>query len=618
MNVLSHLQQVFARALVGYANDPDKYASLVKPVGDPKHGDYQANLAMSLGKELGKPPREVAAEVVKRLDAGDILEPPEIAGPGFINLRIKKDWLAGHIRAIGGDERLGVAAATKPRTFVIDYSSPNVAKPLHVGHLRSTIIGDSLKRLLQFLGHRVIADNHLGDWGTQFGMLIYGYKQFRDEAALKTDPVREMVRIYQLVRGQTKPADKDDAPNEERAKYTPEQIEDAKSVLAICRDETAKLQKGDPENVALWQQFIPWSMGTITPLYNRLGVTFDHFHGESFYNPMLAGVVDDLLQKGIATISQGAAVVFLTPPPEDGSEHQADAVIRKGDGAFTYTASDLATIQYRSKEWHPDAVLYVVGTPQSKHFQTLFAVAERWIGKDIELRHVNFGSVLGNDRKMLSTRNGGAAELSELLDMAVTKADKQYQDAAAERAARGEDVPQVSAEERKRIAERVGIGAVKYADLSQHRTTDYMFSWEKMLAMDGNTATYMQYAYARCRSIFRYARRSLFHEGGVDPAALRADLPTLDLNDPHERALALKLLQFEEMLHSAAAEYLPHYLTTYLWDLAKTFSGFFTNCPVLKAPKAEIRRARLLLCDLTARTIQRALGLLGIDVVEQM
>lgn len=610
MNVLSHLQQIFARALVGYANDPEKHAALVKPTTDSKHGDYQANMAMPLGKELGKPPREVATEIVKRLDADAILETPEIAGPGFINLRIRKDWLAAQVRAIGGDDRLGVVAAIKRRTIVIDYSSPNVAKPLHVGHLRSTIIGDSLKRLLQFLGHRVIGDNHLGDWGTQFGMLIYGYKEFRDEAALKADPVREMVRIYQIVRGQTRPADKGDDPNEEQAKYTPEQIADAKRVLDICRAETKKLQAGDPENLALWQQFIPWSMGAITPLYDRLGVTFDHFHGESFYNPMLAGVVDDLLQKGIATISQGAAVVFLTPPPVDGSEHQADAVVRKGDGAFTYTASDLATIQYRAKEWRPDVALYVVGTPQSKHFQTLFAVAKRWIGNDIELKHVNFGSVLGNDRKMLSTRNGGAAELSELLDMAVAKADKQYQDAAAERAARGEDVPQLSAEERKRIAERVGIGAVKYADLSQHRTTDYMFSWDKMLAMDGNTATYMQYAYARCRSIFR--------KGGEDPAALRAAPPTPDLADPFERALALKLLQFEEMLHSAADEYLPHYITTYLWDLAKTYSGFFTNCPVLKAPTPELRRARLLLCDLTARTIQRALGLLGIDVVEQM
>ncbi len=610
MNVLNHLQQIFARALVGLTNDPDKYASLVKPVGDPKHGDYQANLAMSLAKELGKPPKEVAAEVIKRLDADDVLETPEVSGPGFINLRIKTTWLAEQIRLIAADDRLGVAETTKSRTFVIDYSSPNVAKPLHVGHLRSTIIGDSLKRLLQFLGHRVIADNHLGDWGTQFGMLIHGYKQYRDDAALKADPVREMVRIYQLVRGQTKPADKDDDPNEDRVKYTPEQIEVAKRVLAICREETQKLQAGDQENVTLWQQFMPWSMGAITPLYDRLGVTFDHMHGESFYNPMLTNVVDELVNKGIATISQGAAVIFLTPPPEDGSEHQAAAVVRKSDNAFTYMASDLATIQYRMKEFQPDVVLYVVGTPQSKHFQTLFEVAERWVGNDIELRHVNFGSVLGNDRKMLSTRNGGAAELSELLEMAVAKADKQYQDAAAERATRDDDVPELSAAQRKQIGERVGIGAVKYADLSQHRTTDYMFSWDKMLAMDGNTATYMQYAYARCRSIFR--------KGGEDPVAIRNSAAAPDLADPYERTLALKLLQFEEILHAAAAEYVPHYITTYLWDLAKTYSGFFTNCPVLKAPTAESRRSRLLLCDLTGRTIQRALGLLGIDVVEQM
>lgn len=610
MNVLHELQQVFARALSGVADDPIKYAAMVKPAGDPKHGDYQANLAMPLGKALGRPPRVVAAEVVERLDAGAMLEPPVIAGPGFINLKIKREWLASRIQAIAGDERLGIAPAARPRTYVIDYSSPNVAKPLHVGHLRSTIIGDSLKHLLTFLGHRVIADNHLGDWGTQFGMLIYGYKQFRDEELLRADPVREMVRIYQLVRGYTRAADKDDDPIDEQIKYTPEQIAEGRRVLDVCRAETQKLQAGDPENLALWRQFIPWSMGAITPLYDRLGVSFDHFHGESFYNPMLAAVVNDLLQKGIATISNGAAVIFLTPAPDDGSEHKADAVVRKSDGAFTYTASDLATIRYRVNEWHPDAMLYVVGTPQSKHFQTLFAVAERWEGRGIELKHINFGSVLGDDRKMLSTRNGGAAELSELLDLAVAKADQQYREAAAERANRDPDIGPVSDTERRQIAERVGIGAVKYADLSQHRTTDYVFSWKKMLAMDGNTATYMQYAYARCRSIFR--------KGEVDPLELRRQPPLPDLTDPFEQTLALKLLQFEEVLHAAAAEYLPHYITTYLWDLAKSYSGFFTNCPVLTAPTPELRGARLWLCDLTARTIQRSLNLLGIEVVEQM
>lgn len=611
MNVLALLQSRFGAALTGISSNADKHAGLLKATTDAKFGDYQANMAMALGKELGKPPRDVAADITNRLQINDIVEKKETAGPGFINLTIKKEWLGQQLHAIAGDERLGIAPSVQQRTYVIDYSSPNVAKPLHVGHLRSTIIGDALKRLLQFLGHTVIADNHLGDWGTQFGILLYGYKNFRDEAALKSDPVQELVRLYLLVRGQTKAADKDaDDPNEERGTYTPEQIADAKRVMDLCRAETAKLQAGDPENVALWKQFIPWSMATITPIYDRLGVTFDHFHGESFYNPMLAGVVDDLLKKGIVVESQGAVVVFLTPPPEDGSEHRADAVIRKKDGAATYTTSDLATIQYRMKEWKPDSVLYVVGQPQAKHFETLFAVAKKWGYDQVDLKHVAFGSVLGNDRKMLSTRNGGAAELTELLELAVVKAEKQYLEAAAERKAQDHDVVEIGPEEKKQIGEIVGIGAVKYADLSQHRTTDYMFSWDKMLAMDGNTSTYMQYAYARCRSIFR--------KGNVDVEELRKNPPTPTLSEPMERTLALKLLQFEETLAGAANEYLPHLITSYLWDLAKAYSGFFTNCPVLKAPTPELRRERLLLCDLTARTIQKALKLLGIGVVERM
>lgn len=610
MNLHALLVERFRSALTALSSNPAKYAGLIKAT-DPRNGDYQANMAMPLAKELGQPPREIANHILQRLRDSDLLASTELAGPGFINLRIQSKWLGEQLAAIANDDRLGIARTTMPKTIILDYSSPNVAKPLHVGHLRSTIIGDALKRLLQFLGHHVIADNHLGDWGTQFGMLLYGYKKFRDETELQSDPVRELVRIYQMVRAQTRSADKEnDDPGEEREKYTPEQIAEAKRVLELCRQETAKLQAGDPENTGLWRQFIPWSMATITPIYERLHVAFDHFHGESFYNHMLAGVVDDLLAKGLATTSQGAVVVFLTPPPKDGSEHRADAVVRKKDGAFTYMTSDLATIQYRMKEWNPDAILYVVGAPQSKHFETLFAVAKRWGYDRVDLRHIGFGSVLGNDRKMLSTRNGGAAELSELLETAVAKADRQYQEVTAERKTRGEFVPDVGPEEQHRIAEDVGIAAVKYADLSQHRTTDYTFSWDKMLAMDGNTATYMQYAYARCRSIFR--------KGDIEPEDIRTN-PTLPkLDDPHERALALKIVQFEEMLVASATDYLPHLITSYLWDLAKTYSIFFTNCPVLKAPSPELKRQRLLLCDLTARTIELALSLLGIRVVERM
>lgn len=601
MNLLSTIQHRFAAALTGLAPDAANYATLVKPAQNPEFGDYQANCAMPLGKAIGKKPQDVANEIIARLDLGEMLETPTVAGPGFINLRLKNDWLAARLRANAADSRLGVAIAQPPRTFVIDYSSPNVAKPLHVGHLRSTIIGDALTRLLRFQGHHVITDNHLGDWGTQFGMLLYGYKNFLDQASLEADPVREMVRLYLVVRGLTKGQEGDEGEVER----SPEEEAHYKK----CLEETAKLQSGDPENVALWKKFIPWSMGAITPLYDRLGVTFDHYHGESFYNSMLPGVVENLLDRKLATPSHGAVVVFLKPAPEDGSEHRADAVIRKKDGAFTYTTSDLATIRYRMAEWKPDVVLYVVGTSQAYHFSTLFEIARRW-GYDVDLRHIGFGSVLGNDGKMLSTRNGGAAELSELLDRAVERGAEKYDQTVAERRERGEDVPDVTADERKQIAEVVGIGAVKYADLSSHRTSDYKFLWDKMLATDGNTATYMQYAYARCRSIFR--------KGNEDQARFRSTPPAVILNHPAERALALLLLRLEETLSAAAAEYLPHLLTNYLWDLAKSYSVFFTNCPVLKAETKELRDSRLLLCDLTGRTIQLTLSLLGIQTVERM
>jgi arginyl-tRNA synthetase len=604
MNLLATLQHRFDTALAGLVPDAAarrRYVEMVKAT-DPKHGDYQANFAMPLAKELGQKPREVAERVVQRLASDDILEPPQIAGPGFVNLRLKADWLARQLQAIAPDDRLGVPKAEKPKTFVIDYSSPNVAKPLHVGHLRSTVIGDALKRMFQFLGHRVISDNHLGDWGTQFGMLIYGYKEFRIDEALRRDPVNELNRLYLEVRRLTKGREDDEGD----VQRTPEEAAHYARVL----QETAKLQAGDLENRAIWQQFVNWTMQTIEPIYKLLDVSFDYYHGESFYSPMLPGVVESLVQKKIATESDGALVIFLKPPPEDGNEHRADAVVRKKDGAFTYMTSDLATIQYRVREWHPDAILYVVGSPQTQHFQTLFEAARRWGYRDVELQHIAFGSVLGSDRKMLSTRNGGAAELSELLDTAIQRGDAALEESRKERLARGMDVAELSADERRVVAQRVGLGAVKYADLMQNRTSDYVFDWNKMLSTEGNTATYMQYAYARCRSIFA--------EGNVEAGSLRHSSPLPVLATPPERALALQLLRFEETLLSAAAEYLPHVLTGYLWDLAKSYSGFYNNCPVLKAETPELRAGRLLLCDLTARTIQQTLGLLGIQTVERM
>src|SRR5262245_57096378 len=375
MNLLQLLQQKFHAALSGLVDDPGKYSGLVKAAQNPQFGDYQANCAMPLKNVLGKNPQQIAKDIVGRLDLGDMLEPPEIAGPGFINLRIKSDWLAKQAQAIADDERLGVASAADPRTYVVDYSSPNVAKPLHVGHLRSTIIGDSLARLLRFLGHSVIADNHLGDWGTQFGILLYGYKHFRDDAAFKADPVRELTRLYLHMRQLTKGADEeDDKPAD------PE----AKKYADACREETAKLHAGDAENVALWKQFMPAAMAEIEQIYRRLDVHFDHQHGESFYNPMLPSVVEDLVTKGLAEETKGATGIFPVPRKED----SVPALVRKQDGAFTYMTSDLATIRYRVDEWHPAAMLYVVDARQAFHFKQLFDAARRWGYDKVELEHV--------------------------------------------------------------------------------------------------------------------------------------------------------------------------------------------------------------------------------------
>lgn len=591
MNLLRLLQQRVHAALASLVPDPSPYAVMVRPAQDARFGDYQANCAMPLAKVLGRKPRDVAQEIVQRLPQDDVLQAPEIAGPGFINLRLRDDWLAGQLQRVAAGAQLGVDPATPPRTFVIDFSSPNVAKPMHVGHLRSTIIGDSLARLLRFQGHRVITDNHLGDWGTQFGMLLYGYKHFRNEEALRTDPVREMVRLYIHVRNLMK-AGEDDAADDL-----------ANPVAEAARQETARLHAGDPENVRLWQMFMPWCLAEIDAIYRRLDIHFDQTLGESFYNPMLSAVVDSLLASGIAQESQGAVAIFF-------GEDQPPALVRKRDGAFTYTTTDLATIRYRLDTWRPDAILYVVDARQALHFKNLFTIARRWGCGDVAVEHVSFGSVLGPDRKPIKTREGGAIELSALLDEAVERGRQAYEQSRAERRERGQEVPEISAEEKRQIAEVVGLGAVKYADLSQNRTTDYVFNWDKMLAMDGNTATYMQYAYARNRSIFR--------KGEEDAARYRSSPPQPSLGESAERALGLQLLRFPEALEAAAAEYKPSQVTAYLWDVANAYSRFNQDCRVLDAATPALRQSRLLLCDLTARVIQQGLQLLGIQTVERM
>jgi arginyl-tRNA synthetase len=633
---------------------------MVRPSQDPKFGDYQANCAMPLAKLLGRPPRDVAVQIVAGLDVADLCEPPEIAGPGFINLRLRTDWLVRELERAIGDVRLGVAAATEPRTYVVDYSAPNVAKPMHVGHIRSTVIGDSLCRTLRFLGHRAIGDNHLGDWGTQFGMILYGYKHFVDREAYARDRVGELARLYRLVRklvdyhdgrrelptrevdvsrrqaeferqpAQIAALDPKEAKKAEknlrqveralsemreelaelRAKLTGVEGDPQLSRLAIehkdisraVLEETAKLHEGNAENVALWREFVPACMEDIERIYRRLGVKFDEVLGESFYHDRLADVVADLERKGLARESGGATCVFL-------EGYETPFIVRKQDGAYLYATTDLATIQYRMEKWRPDGMLYVVDHRQSLHFEQLFAAARAWGYRDAAMVHVSFGTVLGDDGRPFKTRAGDTVGLEGLLDEAVERALK----IVSENDDAKPSGRELSGEQRQQVAKAVGIGAVKYADLSQNRTSDYTFSYDKMLAMQGNTATYMQYAHARIRSIFARGEIQL---GGELLSAEVAGAVRLD--HPAERALAIELLRFAEALEMVLADYRPNQLTNYLFELSNKFSTFYEQCPVLRAESPELVRSRLLLCDLTARVIKQGLELLGIEAVERM
>ncbi len=572
MNVLSLLRELFVPALPE-GIDRAAFASAVRPATDPKFGDYQANGCMALAKALGQKPRDLAQDLARRVDLAPLAGPPEVAGPGFLNLRLNDAWIAQELQKLLTDPAGGIPHREQPRTVVIDFSSPNVAKPMHVGHLRSTVIGDSLARISAAVGHRVIRDNHLGDWGSQFGMILWGWKSSRDESQFETDPVGELARLYRLAQDRIKAGEKS--------------VEDA------ARAETAKLHAGDPENRALWSRFIPYCLAALQAVYDRLGVKFDVQLGESFYDTQLAAVVSDLEERGLAVESEDAIVVFV-------EQTEAPFLIRKRDGAFTYATTDLATIKYRADTWHPDQMLYVVDHRQGDHFKQLFEVARKWGITSAELEHVAFGTILGSDRRPFKTREGDVVGLESLLDEATAIARKVVD----------ENSPELDLAERERVAEVVGLGAIKYADLCQNRISDYVFDWQKMMAMNGNTATYLQYAYARIKSIFR--------KGGFAPEAIRRQQPKIDLSHPAERALGVRLLRLPEVLELADSEHKPNVLTDYLFDLANAFSAFFEGCPVLKAESAERRDSRLALCDLTATTLKTGLGLLGIDIVERM
>lgn len=559
------------------------------PATDVRFGDYQTNAAMVLAKPLRANPRQLAQQIIDKLDVADMCDAPEIAGAGFINFRLKPDWLSAHFTRFTADPRLGVPLPERPRKLVIDFSSPNVAKPMHVGHIRSTILGDALARIATFIGHEVVRDNHIGDWGTQFGMLLVGWKSELDGAALAADPLLEMERIYKLVSA--------------RCKANP-------ATLDAARQELVKLQNGDMENFELWHEMIRLSQAQFDTIYGRLGVNFDVTLGESFYNMQLRPVVEELQSLGLAVESDGALCVFSddTLKPEEDPFLIKDqdgwrpnpALVQKSDGAANYTTTDLATLQYRLKTWAPDEIVYVTDGRQQLHFRQLFAIFVRWLPKaasTVQLAHVWFGSILGDDGKPFKTRSGETIKLTDLLDEAEERALVLV-------AAKN---PELTDAARREIARVIGIGAVKYADLLPNRQSDYVFSWDKMLSFQGNTAPYLQNAYVRIRSIFRRA----------EEAGLATTASAVNLSHAAEIGLAKKLLQFGEVLPQTIEDYRPNLLANYLFELSLTFHGFYEACPVLKS-EGEIQATRLTLCGRTADVLKRGLELLGIEVPERM
>jgi len=545
-------------------------AGELTPATDSRFGDYQTNAALVLGKQRGENPRDLAEKILAQLGVGDLCEPPVVAGAGFINFTLRADAIAKKAGEVLGDERLGVTQAKSTRRIVIDFGSPNVAKPMHVGHIRSTVLGDALARIAQFLGHEVIRDNHIGDWGTQFGMVIYGWKNLLDRQALQRNPLAEIVRIYK--------------ETNERAATNPQ-------VREACRQELVKLQAGDKENIDIWNECVAFSMQDFDHAYKLLDVHYDLQCGESFYNDRLPGVVERLLKSGVAEISEGAVCVFFRDNPELADK---PCIIRKRDGGFNYATTDLATVDYRINDLKADAIWYVVGAPQILHFKQIFEIARRE-GYTADLRHITFGSILGEDRKLMKTRSGENVALRDLLEEACRRARNIIE----------EKNPDLGEDDRIAIAEKIGIGAVKYFDLSQYRMTDYVFSWEKMLSLQGNTAPYLQNAYVRIRSIFRKAGKSA------------PKIDRLALDDPAEINLAKRLCQFAEIVPQVLNNFRPNILANYLFELANSFHTFYEACPVLKSEEPA-RSSRLVLCDLSGRVLERGLDLLGIKVPEKM
>jgi len=579
-------QQAFSKAFgESYANiDPQ-----LRATQDVRFGDCQANFAMGLAKQMKCSPRALADQVCQQLELADICEPPEIAGPGFINLRLLPSALSQQLLALSQDSRLGVLPVSHSQTVVVDFSAPNVAKEMHVGHLRSTIIGDAVVRVLEFLGHQVIRQNHVGDWGTQFGMLIEhllenGWQPDKETAVNQS--YRDLNALY---------------------KISKKQFDEDPAFAERSRQRVVALQQGDVDTLAIWQSLVAQSRQYFSAVYERLDVTLQDsdVKGESAYNDLLSDTVSELKAQGLVKTDQGATVVYL--PGFVGRDNQPlPLIIQKSDGGYLYATTDLACLRYRIQSLKAERLIYITDARQSQHFAMIFKTGEMagWLTDQVRVEHVPFGSVLGEDGKPFKTRSGEVVRLVELIDEAERRA----------KAVMTEKNAQLSDQEQTVIAKTVGMGAIKYADLSSDRVKDYIFSWQRMLAMEGNTAPYMQYAYTRVRSIFRKA-------AGQDNSNPLDSIKTADqlhIDKAEEKALCLKLLQFSSALNSVAEHLEPHRLCTYLYELATTFSSFYEACSVLKADSEASRLTRLLLCDLTARTIEQGLSLLGIRVLEKM
>ena len=572
MNVHAIVSDAVRHALqaeFGQAHDP-----LVARTGDTRHGDYQSNVAMALAKALKANPREVATRLAGAIDYATFAVEPEIAGPGFLNFRLSTEFLGRYVAIAAGADRGGAGIVPHSQMVVLDYSSPNVAKRLHVGHLRSTIIGDAMARILAFMGHGTVRDNHVGDWGTQYGLLIVAFRRWADDEALATDPIGHLEALYQRASAlaKTDPAFADEG-----------------------RAELAKLHQGDEENLALWRRFSEISRRDVEELYELLDVHFDCWLGESFYNPQLAGIVERLEQQGIAREDQGALVVYFDGDKEL-EEHPF--IVRKQDGAFLYSTTDLATIEHRMREWKPDRILYFVDRRQVLHFKQLFATADRMGVTGVSFEHIAFGSIMNAEGKPLKTRDGGTPSLRGLLQEGVDAAYKLVRESRTE----------LSDERCHQIARAVGIGAIKFADLSQNRNTDYKFDLAKMISFEGDTGPYLQYTLARINSIFRKL------DGTGRPPTPPA---TVLLEAEEELTLARQLTRFEEVLTKTAETCMPNFLCEYLLALARAYSGFYTNCPVLKAEGAT-RDSRLALCAAVRHQLTAGLQCLGIEPLEEM